>query len=104
MQERLRKKQFWLFKVKGTENPADLFTKHLSSQNMTKCMRFMGAEFCRGRPEVAPNVKEDEDLIMDDGLEYDVPNEEFRTEAGEDWSRGVGGDDDDYDDQAGEEE
>ena len=57
VQERLRRKTFELHKVKGTENPADLFTKHLASDCMERCLRFMGAEYRDGRPEIAPMVK-----------------------------------------------
>ena len=76
VQERLRKKPFRLFKVKGTENPADLFTKHLCSESMVICLRFLGTEFRRNRPRTAPMTKDDEDLLMDDEFDYDLPNDD----------------------------
>ena len=103
VQERFRRKQFRLFKVKGTENPADLFTKHLCSESMVKCLRFLGAEFRRGRPQVAPMTKEDKDIAMDDGLDHDEPNDDDRMEAGEEWHRGIG-DDEDQEEEEEEEE
>ena len=84
MQERLRKGAFQLFKVKGEENPADLFTKHLSSEAMCKCLKFMGTEFRKGRPHAAPMVKDDEELDMD--CEVD---DETRDEVQESWKRGL---------------
>ena len=45
VQEKLRRKEFALFKIKGTDDPADLMTKHLPSDQMVKPLRFMGAEY-----------------------------------------------------------
>ena len=39
IQERQGSKELELRKVLGTENPADLMTKHLARQSLDKCMR-----------------------------------------------------------------
>ena len=66
VQERLRKKQFTLFKVKGEDNPADLMTKHLPRETMIRHLSFLGAEFREGRAEAAPQRKEHEQIIGED--------------------------------------
>ena len=48
VQERVATKAFSLHKVKGTENPADLMTKHLDSANIDNYMRKLG--YCEQRP------------------------------------------------------
>ena len=63
VQERLRKKQFTLFKVRGEDNPADLMTKHLTRDKMLHHLKFLGAECREGRAQVAPQRKEDERII-----------------------------------------
>ena len=63
VQERLRKKQFALFKVRGEDNPADLMTKHLTRDKMIHHLKLQRAEFREGRAQVAPQRKEDERII-----------------------------------------
>ena len=48
VQERIRTGDIQLFKVKGSENPADLLTKHLPSTTLTTLMNLYGFE-CQGR-------------------------------------------------------
>ena len=100
------KRQFQLYKVKGTENPADLFTKHLASEQMTKCLSFLGAEFRKGRPEVAPQMKEDEEIEADneDADDYMFEDGDFNEETKEKWHRGTGEDDDNHDEPEEEEQ
>ena len=74
-----------MHKVKGKDNPADLFTKHLSSEAMCKCFRFMNVTFMQGRPQAAPELNEDEKLEVDDNIE----TEETRDEVLESWKRGL---------------
>ncbi len=50
VQERLRKKQFTLFKVKGEDNPADLMTKHLPRETMIRHLKFLGQSSEREEP------------------------------------------------------
>lgn len=51
-----------LGKIKGTENPADLFTKHMSSSaKMEQLVGLVGAEFRSGRPEAAPTMGRETD-------------------------------------------
>ena len=63
VQEKLRRREFSLYKVKGEDNPADLFTKHLPSNTMKRHLHFMGAEFREGRPKTAPMRKDHEHII-----------------------------------------
>ena len=60
-----------------------MFTKHLSSKAMMKCLKFVGAEFRECRPEVAPHVKNDEQLDAEDEMEYDPMDEDLRAKIGE---------------------
>ena len=79
VQQKLKQKKFSLFRVRGDENPADLFTKHLNAEKMRQCFAFMGGEFREGRPEAAPQQKYDEQMIgegMDWGL-TDGPRHEL---------------------------
>jgi hypothetical protein len=58
VQQRLRRKEFELRKVAGTENPADLFTKHMdSASKLAGLVTLYGCEFRTGRPEAAPELK-----------------------------------------------
>ena len=58
VQQRLRRREFALKKVDGTENPADLFTKHMdSSAKLLKLVDLYGCEFRDGRPVAAPELK-----------------------------------------------
>ena len=74
-------------KVRGEVNPADLFTKHLSSEErVTSLMRLFGCRFATGRAQEAPQlrrdvgvrhtgvlaceVKEKEKVIIQDGYAY----------------------------------
>ena len=54
VQERVRSGDFKLQKVKGTENPADLMTKHLSAPEILKYMNKFGLQYRAGRASVTP--------------------------------------------------
>ena len=54
IQEKVRNKDFELLKVKGTENPADLMTKHLSQEVVNEFTNMWGAIFSSGRSDAAP--------------------------------------------------
>ena len=54
VQERVRSGDLVLHKVKGTENPADLMTKHLSAPEIHKYMSKIGFEYREGRAAVPP--------------------------------------------------
>ena len=43
-------------KVLGTENPADILTKHVDRQSLVKALRKMGVEAVEGRSAVAPKA------------------------------------------------
>ena len=56
VQDAVRTKRVMLEKVLGTENPADMYTKHLDAQNLAKCMRKTGMFAKEGRSSVAPDL------------------------------------------------
>ena len=66
VQEKLRRKEFTLYKIKGEDNPADLLTKHLPSDKMVRALRFMSAEYREGRPIAAPHRKMHEHVLGED--------------------------------------
>jgi hypothetical protein len=57
IQEKLAHGAFRLYAVRGTENPADLLTKHLPERGLLTCLEFMGCEFAKGRAESAPDLR-----------------------------------------------
>ena len=60
VQQRVRDGDFELRKVKGEANPADLFTKHLTSPDRIRSlMGVFACEFRGGRAVSAPKLKED---------------------------------------------
>ena len=62
VQQRLRRGEFELRKVLGTENPADLFTKHLPSrEKVHQLLRLFGCEYRDGRPAAAPLLRPRDD-------------------------------------------
>ena len=67
VQEKIRTGAFVLMKVKGDVNPADLFTKHLSSSDRVKMLvSLFGCEYRSGRaasaPLLRPNARGDDHL------------------------------------------
>ena len=58
VQQAVRTRAMELRKVRGDVNPADLFTKHLSSRDrVTKLTELFGCEFRDGRPANAPQLR-----------------------------------------------
>ena len=58
IQQRLRSGGLELRKVRGEVNPADLFTKHLSSrERITDLLRLLGCRFSGGRAAAAPQQR-----------------------------------------------
>ena len=57
VQDRLKKGDFKLTKVLGSENPADLLTKHVPRETMSKHMEFLGLIAEEGRPMSAPTLQ-----------------------------------------------
>ena len=58
IQQRVRRKEFELRKVLGTNNPADLFTKHLESRaKIDQLVTLLGCEYRSGRAAAAPQLK-----------------------------------------------
>ena len=55
--DRLKKGDFALTKVPGSENPADILTKHVSKDVMYKHMEAMGLRAEDGRAASAPTLQ-----------------------------------------------
>ena len=59
IQQRVRDGSFELRKVRGSENPADLLTKHLvGGDRIPELLKLFGCEFRSGRAESAPMLRE----------------------------------------------
>lgn len=56
MQDRIRKGDFTLSKVLGTDNPADMLTKHIDKPSMAKHMAKLGLFYEEGRASSAPSI------------------------------------------------
>ena len=56
VQERLKTKDFELFKVLGTENPADMMTKHVPRETLDTHMTFTDLHRPAGRATTAPQT------------------------------------------------
>ncbi len=58
LQQKVRSGAIDLRKVRGTENPADLFTKHLTSTSTVRAlMELFNCVYRDGRPEGAPKLR-----------------------------------------------
>ena len=57
IQHRVRDGTFELRKVLGSENPADVFTKHLDGHRAEALMRLFECEYVGGRAASAPNLR-----------------------------------------------
>ena len=59
IQQKVREGSVELRKVRGDQNPADLFTKHLASNDKIKeLLRLLGCEHATGRAALAPKLRE----------------------------------------------
>ena len=59
IQQRVRDGSLELRKVKGEQNPADLFTKHLSSSSRIRdLLNLLGCDYVAGRSALAPKLRE----------------------------------------------
>ena len=59
IQQRVRDRTIELVKVRGEENPADLFTKHLPSrQRIHDLLAMFGCRYATGRAATAPKLRE----------------------------------------------
>ena len=69
IQQRVRDGSLELFKVKGEDNPADLFTKHLSSQErIHRLLELFNCHYAAGRAELAPKLRQDAGTSKGEGL------------------------------------
>ena len=58
VQQRVRDKTFELYKVRGEDNPADLFTKHLASrERIHDLLELLGCVYRNGRASKAPQMR-----------------------------------------------
>ncbi len=58
VQQRVRDHSIELLKVRGEDNPADLFTKHLSSRDrIHDLLKLFGCEYRGGRADSAPRIR-----------------------------------------------
>ena len=58
LQERVRSRAIELGKVNGLVNPADLFTKHLTSRDrVTQLIELLNCEYRDGRSTIAPELR-----------------------------------------------
>ena len=58
VQQRVRDRSFELRKVRGDDNPADLFTKHLTSApRVQDLLQKFGCEYAEGRAKSAPELR-----------------------------------------------
>ena len=78
IQQPVRDGTFELRKVKGTENPADLFTKYLTgNEKVVELLRMFGCEYMDGRPQSAPSLRaavgtsKGELLAVEDSVQWD---------------------------------
>ena len=58
IQEKLRHRDLSLFKVLRTDNPADLFTKHVPRDSVDRYLQTMGASRELGRADTAPQLQD----------------------------------------------
>ena len=49
-------KRIIMSKVEGTEHPADLVTKHLSAEDIEKCVSLINCYFEQGRSHAVPTI------------------------------------------------
>ena len=56
IQDALRTRRVNVEKVLGTENPADLMTKHLGGPDLQKCLKKLGIQIRHGRADAAPSL------------------------------------------------
>ena len=57
VQEKLARGAFRLYRVQGTENPADLFTKHLAEKSVMSCLKLLACDLRAGRTDLAPGLR-----------------------------------------------
>ena len=60
IQQRVRDKSIELYKAKGEDNPADLFTKHLASRDrIHRLLELFNCRYAHGRAEAAPQMRKE---------------------------------------------
>ena len=60
VQQAARMKLIEFLKILGTDNPADMLTKHLPEEPRSRHAARVGVQFLQGRPAIAPHVCADE--------------------------------------------
>ena len=64
VQEKLRYKEFSLYKVLGLQNPADMLTKHVSAEELCRNQTAVNLRSETGRADSAPQVNADVDTSL----------------------------------------
>ena len=68
IQPAVRDERVQIRKIKGTVNPADLFTKHLDRQKLDLCVEPLDGKYTHGRHEAAPAL----DFVTDINLQNNI--------------------------------
>ena len=76
VQDAVRQKKVFLEKVPGSENPADMFTKHLDTKTLRTHMLNAGMQAREGRAESAPRLVTDEDAKKEQCKGHDESKED----------------------------
>ena len=80
IQQRVRDQTITLMKVRGEDNPADLFTKHLVGHDrIEQLLKLFGCHFRDGRPKLAPTLRSGKGATKGELLS--VPRDEISLES-----------------------
>ena len=92
IQDAVRQRRVMIEKVKGTENPADLMTKHLDGPAMNDMLQRIGIQTRSGRAVIAPDVVKN-NIANIENTEYHQPiaQDYIQQERFSDLTRGVSG-------------
>ena len=66
VQEKVKNREILLHKVAGTENPADMCTKHLARPALLRCLDKLSVRFTSGRPASAPKVTAEVETFLEE--------------------------------------
>ena len=91
IQDAVRQRRVMIEKVKGTENPADLMTKHLDGPGMDDMLKRIGIQTRAGRAVIAPEVVSGRAVIAPEDIANIENIESGNTVANTDLTRRVSG-------------
>ena len=82
IQQRVRDGTVNLLKVRGEDNPADLFTKHLTGkERVEKLLKIFGCNYSDGRSGIAPTLREGRGMEKGELLQTTQHHHHERTAA-----------------------